>query len=166
MLDYTKEDFNYDIIGPLRPLCGSDATEFNKAVYAAASKAYSMYTKSRKSYRDRVQELEKELEKSREEACSLRSHLEDALKPLEESADLTDDQKIELISKKFDKLLQSDEIIPPQILDKYTEFLNLKLSDRDIKIHVVDFKTAYPEDADVITLTAELIAKKIEDANP
>ena len=54
-----------------------------------------------------------------------------------------------------------DAALAGKIMDAF----GIKAKDRDIAIEVVDFKDVYPEEADVYGITAEIIKKKIEEAN-
>lgn len=51
------------------------------------------------------------------------------------------------------------------MVGKLVEVFGVKAKDRDISIKMVDFKDAYPDDVKVIDVAAEVIRKKIEEAN-
>lgn len=54
-----------------------------------------------------------------------------------------------------------DAALAGKIMDAF----NIKAKDRDITMSIIDFKDAYPEDADVIKLTSALIDSMIVEAN-
>ena len=51
------------------------------------------------------------------------------------------------------------------MVGKLIEVFGVKAKDRDISIKMVNFRDAYPDDVKIIDVAAEVIRKKIEEAN-
>jgi len=77
---------------------------------------------------------------------------------------LTDEERTEELTAFLDgKLL--DGSLSAAELAQFKDIYGLKAKDRDLTIEIIDFKDAYPEDANEIEVCAEVIRKKIAEAN-
>ena len=77
---------------------------------------------------------------------------------------LTDEEREAYAAKILDAALQSGEMSIAE-LDRFKDELGLTKKGRDIAINIIDFKDVYPEEADVYAVAAEIIAKKVKEAN-
>ena len=145
-----RETFGFELSSALKPLKGHDTSKYNKAVHAAGNVLWPKIRRWKdaevRGALDKQREANKELEKALPE-----EHITDE----EASVRFLNHLKQKAASGEFDAALAG------KIMDAF----NIKQKDRDIMLKIVDFKDVYPEDADVIALTATLIEKQIEQAN-
>ena len=64
----------------------------------------------------------------------------------------------------LDGALRSGEMSITE-LDRFKSELGLEAKSQDISISIIDFKDVYPEEADVYATTAEIIKRKVREAN-
>jgi hypothetical protein len=77
---------------------------------------------------------------------------------------LTDEERAEELTKFLDAKLLDGSMTAAE-LAQFKDIYGLKAKERDVSINVVEFKDVYPEYADVIATTAELVDEKIRKAN-
>jgi len=119
--------------------------ELNPLVWGLSQKLASAWAKD---VRDAKKEAKKEAEKSRVSDVQI----------------LSDEEREGYAARILDAALQSGEMSIAE-LDRFKDELGLTKKGRDIAIHIIDFKDIYPEEADVYAITAEVIKKKVREAN-
>ena len=80
------------------------------------------------------------------------------------SVRLTDEERKEKLEIKLDAMLTDPKTSAADIKE-FRDYFGLGGKKSDIIIEPIDYKDVYPEDADVIAVTAELIRKSIEEAD-